>query len=359
VKQNKPQTAFCLLVITTFFAFAAMASDTHEFFYELRAPKTLKLGPKTRFELVSDLSAGGQILSITEHRGEGGFVIYSPEDQLIFSREQRRAVVVTIDGQPAQVFKLTIPRNPKPADWSQWQRPDYVETTDAMWSFMHKEEPHNRSANVPTDCFAMRYKINDWELPIDNSSQTKTRNTTSHFNGTVKEITRQFNGKIGNLKGNDQVVEMNSECRGFGSGPANDGKHLVQFDLTPRGPDTPAIEFHLYFVVPPLPAGQILVTNTESSAVDVWFFRSDKNYSNNVYIAKNDQEQLRERGGERMTGRVAIKWNNDADFVIGADLTLPKDNSTWVRGEFVGSTKTKLSPILYEWPAILIFKEPK
>jgi hypothetical protein len=179
------------------------------------------------------------------------------------------------------------------------------------------------------------------------------------FHSTHLEITRQFTGKIGNLKGDGQVATINSECRGFGSGPTDNSKHLVQFDLTPRGPDTPPAEFHVYFIVPPLPAGQILVTNTESGTVDVWFFRNDKNYYNDFYIIKNNQEQLRQRGGERMSGKVAIKWNSDADFVIGADLTLPEDKLTWVRGEFVGSTKTKLNPLLYEWPAILLFQESK
>jgi hypothetical protein len=197
---------------------------------------------------------------------------------------------------------------------------------------------------------------------LGNGCTTKSPNQvddTGRFHGTHLEITRQFTGKIGNLKGDGQVATINSECRGFGSGPTDDGRHLVQFDLTPSGPDTPPAEFHLYFIVPPLPAAQILVTNTEPSSVDVWFFRNDKNYYNDFYIVKNDQEQLHQRGGERMTGRVAIKWNSDADFVIGANLTLPEDKSTWVRGEFVGSTKTKLNPMLYEWPAILLFQESK
>jgi hypothetical protein len=106
------------------------------------------------------------------------------------------------------------------------------------------------------------------------------------------------------------------------------------------GRDTPPTEFHIYFIAPTLPAGQILVTNTESSVVEVWFFRSDKDYYNEFYIKKNNQEQMRQRGGERMTGRVAIKWNNNGDFVIGADLDLPKDNSigssTFVVGKRVG-----------------------
>lgn len=182
---------------------------------------------------------------------------------------------------------------------------------------------------------------------------------TSRFQGTHLHITRQFAGKIGNLKGDGQVATVNSLCRGFGSGPTDDGKRLIQFDLTPSGPNTPPTEFHVYFVAPLLPAGQVLITNTESRIVQVWFFRSDKDYSNDVFIKQNNLEQLRQRGGEEMSGRVAVKWNSDADFVIGADLSLPTDNSVWVKGEFVGSTKTKLNPILYEWPAMLLFQESK
>jgi hypothetical protein len=185
------------------------------------------------------------------------------------------------------------------------------------------------------------------------------KNTAYGFEGTVQVITRKFNGKIGNLKGDGQVTTINSECRGFGRGPTDDGKYWAEFDLTPGGPNQPRTEFHLYFIFPPLPAGQILVTNTESGVVDVWLFRSDENYSNIVYVVKGNQAQLRQRGGEQMTGRVAIKWNSDSDFVIGADLALPKDKSTWARGEFVGNSETKLNPILYDWPAVLLFQESK
>jgi hypothetical protein len=179
------------------------------------------------------------------------------------------------------------------------------------------------------------------------------------FQGTIQIITRKFNGKIGNLAGDGKVQTINSECRGFGRGPTDDGKYWAEFDLTPRGPTNPPTEFHLFFIFPALPTGQILVTNTESRAVDVWFFRSDANYSNVVFIIKDNQTLIRQRGGEKMTGRVAIKWNSDADFVIGADLTLPENSSTWARGEFVGDAKTKLNPILYDWPAVLLFQESK
>jgi hypothetical protein len=179
------------------------------------------------------------------------------------------------------------------------------------------------------------------------------------FQGTVQVITRKFNGKIGNLTGDGKVQTINSECRGFGRGPTKDGKYFTEFDLTPSGPTNPPAEFHVYFIFPDLSTRQTLITNTESQAVDVWLFRSDANYSNIVCVIKGDQELLHQRGGEKMTGRVAIKWNSDSDFVIGADLTLARTNSTWLRGEFVGDSRTKLNPILYDWPAVLLFQESK
>ena len=164
----------------------------------------------------------------------------------------------------------------------------------------------------------------------------------THRSQSMVVINRKFDGKIGNLLGDDQVAAMNSECRGFGRGPTDDGKYWAEFDLTPGGPTNPPTEFHLFFIFPAMPAGQILITNTQSRAIDAWFFRSDSNYYNNFYVIKDNQEMLRQRGGERMTGQVSIKWNSDADFVIGADLTLPENNSTWVRGEFVGNVTTNI-----------------
>ena len=156
------------------------------------------------------------------------------------------------------------------------------------------------------------------------------------------ETNRKFDGKIGNLRGDNRVIAINSECRGFGRGPTDDGKYWAYFDLTPRGPTNPPNEFHLFFIFPPLPAEQILATNTQSRVIDAWFFRSDANYSNIVYVIKDNQDLLRQRGGERMTGQVSIKWNSDADFLIGADLTLPENNSTWVRGDFIGNVTTNI-----------------
>jgi hypothetical protein len=193
-------------------------------------------------------------------------------------------------------------------------------------------------------------------LLVTVSACSSTQDTAGQLQGTVKEITRQFSGKVGDLKGDGQVATINSQCRGFARGPTDDGKYYAGFDLSPYNATS---EFHLYFIFPVLPAGQVIVTNTESRIVDVWLFRSDNNYSNDVFVVRHNEEQLLRRGGQKMAGRVAIRWSSDADFVIGADVALGTNSSTWARGEFVGSTKTKLNPMLWEWPAILIFRESK
>ena len=153
-----------LFYITSFvlWASAALAGDAHKLIYELRAPKTLKFDPLTRVDLVRDQSAEGTLLRLTKQREDGNFVIFS-DSCLIFNGEQRRAMVVTTKGQPSQVFRLTIPGSTKPAGWSKWQRPDYTETSDAMWTLVHDTKDHNRSTNIPPNSFEFRFRITDYK----------------------------------------------------------------------------------------------------------------------------------------------------------------------------------------------------
>jgi hypothetical protein len=139
---------------------AALAGDTFKLFYELRAPKTLKFDPLTSFDVITEEDASGTRLRLTKRSEEGGFVVFA-DSCLIFDGHKRRAMVVKIDGQPSQVFRLTIPGTPKPADWTKWQRPDYLEKTDAMWTFMHDLKKHDRSTNVPPDSFELRFRITE------------------------------------------------------------------------------------------------------------------------------------------------------------------------------------------------------
>lgn len=142
----------------------ALAGDTHELFYELRAPKNLKFDPLTSFDVVTDDSASGTRLRLTKRRDEGDFVVFA-DSCLISDGSKRTAMVVATDGQPSQVFRLAIPPKPKPVDWTKWQRPDYTEKSNAMWTFMHAAKKHDRSTNVPPDCFELRFKIAEWKSP--------------------------------------------------------------------------------------------------------------------------------------------------------------------------------------------------
>ena len=141
---------------------AALAADTFKLFYELRAPKTLKFDPMTSFDVVTEDSASGTRLRLTKRREEGDFVVFA-ESCLIFDGQNRRAMVAQIARQPSQVFRLTIPSTPKPVDWTKWQRPDYIEKTDAMWTFMHDLKKHDRSTNVPPGSFELRFRITEWK----------------------------------------------------------------------------------------------------------------------------------------------------------------------------------------------------
>jgi hypothetical protein len=141
-----------------------LSSDSYQLFYELRAPKALKFEPLTRFDVVTDQSVEGTRLRLTKRRDEGDFVIFS-FSCLIFAGESRRAMIVHTDGQPSQVFRLKITRKPWPADWSNWQQPDYIEKTDAVWTFMHDLKEHDRSTNIPPNCFELRFKITKWNSP--------------------------------------------------------------------------------------------------------------------------------------------------------------------------------------------------
>jgi len=142
----------------------ATARDAFEFFYELRVPKTAKFEPNTSFDLVTDSGASGTRLHLTTRREEGDSVIFA-DSSLVFADDKRRAMVIRTDGQPSQVFRLALPRSPKPADWTKWQRPDYTEKSDAWWTFMHDSKKHDRSTNVPPDSFELRFKITEWKSP--------------------------------------------------------------------------------------------------------------------------------------------------------------------------------------------------
>ena len=157
------KTIFRLLAVI-FMAVPVIAADTHKLSYEIRAPKSVTLDGLTAFDLVTDQGSSGTRLRLTKHREEDGFNVYS-DSCLVDSSEDRRAIVVTFENEkePKQVFVLKIPRIPKPTDWTKWQRPDYLEKSNAGWTFMHNLTKHDRSTNIPANALEVRYKITEWK----------------------------------------------------------------------------------------------------------------------------------------------------------------------------------------------------
>ncbi|HMJ89070.1 MAG TPA: hypothetical protein VK530_04605 [Candidatus Acidoferrum sp.] len=153
------------LLAVAFFAAQSSGADTHEFFYEVRVAKSLTLDASTAIELVTDQGSSGTRLKFMKQREEDGFNVYA-QSTLLHRGQRRRALVVDLDNgtKPSQVFVLTIPRTPTPSDWSKWRSPDYIEKSDASWSFMHDLKKHDRSTNVPPDSLEIRYRITEWSM---------------------------------------------------------------------------------------------------------------------------------------------------------------------------------------------------
>jgi hypothetical protein len=141
-----------------------MAADMHELWYEVRVPKGVKVDGLTAVDVVTDQGMSGTRVRLMKHREEEGFNVYATSS-LMEPGERRHAIVIQPDSgpKPEQVFVLSIPKTPKPADWSKWQPPSYIESENAAWSFMHGLKGQNRSTNIPADSFEVRYRIAEWK----------------------------------------------------------------------------------------------------------------------------------------------------------------------------------------------------
>jgi hypothetical protein len=139
----------------TLLAFAAVAEDAQVLVCELRIPTRVQTNAQMSIELTTETHSDGTRLRFAKERSDGEFRVFQ-HSFLLFS-DRRRALVV--DDEPSQVFVLSIARNPKPADWTEWRYPDYLAKGGAGWDFMHDQNKHARSTNLPPDCFQFRYKI--------------------------------------------------------------------------------------------------------------------------------------------------------------------------------------------------------
>lgn len=123
---------------------------------ELRMRKTVVFDDRRAVEFVTSDGVTSTPIRSLKRREEQNVAILSAS----FSTfgESRHAVMVrTAAAAPTQVFQL--PANLKPSDWSAWTKPNYVETSDAPWTFMQDYKNAERTTVLPPDCFEVRYKV--------------------------------------------------------------------------------------------------------------------------------------------------------------------------------------------------------
>ena len=143
---------------------------TPMFIFELRIPQTQMAETNSRIDLyVADQGANGTFLWACKKRSEGSFQVFQSDFVLGDDPSSKRALIISSDSSPrsALVFILSIPRHPKPHDFTKWQRPDFIADGDAGWAIMYHQKVHIISTNLPPDCFELRYKVEIQDLGKD------------------------------------------------------------------------------------------------------------------------------------------------------------------------------------------------
>jgi hypothetical protein len=144
------------------YATVSKAADFgYPFTFEIRIPRTANPDIKqSRVVYVANHGVKAVNLWVCKQREEAGFLVFQREFLIFPEDKPQRGLIIQSVPVVSQVFRLSIRQIPIPQDWSQWQRPNYVETGGAAWSFfMPDSQVTNRSTNVPPVCFEVRYKI--------------------------------------------------------------------------------------------------------------------------------------------------------------------------------------------------------
>jgi hypothetical protein len=155
-----------------------------ELICQVRVPKSVNPNPKTtRIYLATCTGEDGHFLwgyHQKEQKEEKNAFIFEPDEFLLDEEpDSRRAIIICDYRTPEQFFPLSVPRNPKVQDWSQWQRPDFLAKGDAGWAFMYNQKMQGIITNVPSDCFELRYKIEICNLGSTNATIPKQKTNAS------------------------------------------------------------------------------------------------------------------------------------------------------------------------------------
>lgn len=158
-----------LAVAVMFLIGCAGGGRPYELTYEVRRSLSHPIPFDGNLEAVTQHAINGSHLKAAKRRVTDGYTVL--EHGGLIYEDLRRAVVIKPAGEPAQVFVLAIPFMPKPADWSEWRKPDYADITPVPeLHFMHGGRPKTDMVPVPENYFEMRYKLNRWDFQPNQSN---------------------------------------------------------------------------------------------------------------------------------------------------------------------------------------------
>jgi len=134
------------------------------FICQLRVVKSVSQNPKTtRVDLATSTGEDGHFLwgyNQKVQKEDGKFLIFEPDEFVLDTEpDNRRALIIDDFSTPQQVFRLTLPREPKMQEWSLWQHPDFLARGDVGWAFIYNQKIQGVITNIPADSFELRYRV--------------------------------------------------------------------------------------------------------------------------------------------------------------------------------------------------------
>jgi hypothetical protein len=160
---NGNEMRFKIVILTgaILFLMSTIFAADKQIVFELRVPKTVDVSHGT-FEFVGEKTAEGHPLKSAVTAGDGSRSFRQTVVLSTLYRERHYAVIISPSGGKgmSQVFRLPIRQNSKSSDWSQWQRPDYLEDAkSASSNFMDNTSSPDRSTHIPSDSFEIRFMV--------------------------------------------------------------------------------------------------------------------------------------------------------------------------------------------------------
>ena len=169
--------------------------------------------------------------------------------------------------------------------------------------------------------------------------------------GCTTDYLQDFHGQVRNLKFDQRTETVECKIPGYCSGSSVAGGQFIGFDLPAQG-------FSIYLFYPKVEPKQCLSTRTAPPLVDAWLIRTNRFYDCGQLARSGDQALLREAGGQKLGGTIAVQWRSEADFNFTVDLTADVGDSTAVQGKFRGYVRERFDPAtLFVGLGLPIFRE--